>query len=285
MKIATNKNVKKGIMLILCYAFLMSISTAFTKQTQTIINPFTLIFWQSLLCCLFVLPKIKSAQINRFKPIWKLVLLRSLAGFFALICFYFALNHIPIVEAALLRNCAPLCVPLIVLIFYRKAITIKRLVPLTFGFIGVLVVMRPTATDISVWHIVGFTSAVGLAVSMVTTRMISAHISANESLFGYFFVSTICALIILIITENSVVIPAHSWLWVVVVAISLYFGLYLYTLAYSFAPASIVSPVSYIGIVFNGLLGWIVWHHVPDIFAWVGALLIIFSIWMTSKTP
>ena len=283
MNIAKNPNIKKGIVLTICYAFLMSISTASAKQTQTLINPFTLLFWQSLLCCLIVLPQVKNIKIESFKPIWKLLILRSLAGFIALVCFYFALNHIPIVEASLLRNCAPLCVPLAVLFFHGIAIPAQRFIPLMIGFIGVLVIMRPTPTNINVWHIVGFTSAIGLALSMVTTRMVSLHISANQSLFGYFFISTICALFTVLFTGNSVGIPSNSWLWVLVVSISLYLGLYLYTLAYSYAPASIVSPVSYIGVAFNAILGWVIWHHVPDTYAWIGAALIIFSVWIASK--
>jgi len=276
-------DVKKGILLTLMYAFLMAVSTASTKHTQSYIGVYTLIFWQSVLCSLIVLPQLKSTKIRKFKPVWKLLFLRSLGGFSALVCYYFALNHIPIVEASLLRTCAPLCVPFVVLLLHKKLIPLNRLLPLLVGFSGVLIVMHPSPDNISIWHLVAFLSAVGLALSMVTTRIISHYLSANQSLFIYFTFSAVFSFLLAIVNGNSIVLPEHSWGWVLAVSISLYFGLYLYTLAYTYAPASIISPVSYIGIAFNALFGWIIWRQIPDAYTWTGGVFIILSIWITSR--
>jgi drug/metabolite transporter (DMT)-like permease len=68
-----------------------------------------------------------------------------------------------------------------------------------------------------------------------------------------------------------------------VVSITLYVGMYLYNKAYTYAPASIVSPVSYIGVVFSGFWGLIVWKHVPDSFAILGMLFIFLSILISTR--
>lgn len=280
---APRLDVNKGIMLTLAYAFLMAVSTVSTKHTQTYVDVYTLIFWQSIVCSLFVLPQIKNTQLRQFKPVWKILFVRSLAGFSALVCYYFSLNHVPIVEASLLRTCAPLCVPFVVLFLHKKRIPLNRLLPLLVGFLGVLIVMHPSPNNINVWHFVAFLSAVGLALSMVTTRIISNYLSANQSLFIYFTLSAVFSLLLAIVNGNSILLPQHSWGWVLAVSISLYFGLYLYTLAYTYAPASIISPVSYVGIAFNALFGWMIWQQIPDAYTWTGGAFIILSIWITSR--
>jgi len=276
-------DVKKAVLMTLIYAFVMSIATAGAKHTQLSVHVSTLLFWQSLLCTLFLLPQVIKSKIYRPSGVWWLLILRSAGGFFAILCYYGALNHIPLVEASILRTCAPLCVPFIVLALHRKAIAHRRWLPLFIGFLGVLIIMRPSPTNINIWHLVGFTSAIGLAVSMVSTRMLSNHVSSKEALFVYFSFSTLLSLILVLVKGDPLAVAESSWGWVALVAFSLYLGMYLYTLAYTFAPASIIAPVSYIGIAFNALWGWFIWHHVPDTYTWLGAFCIILSIIITAK--
>lgn len=51
--------------------------------------------------------------------------------------------------------------------------------------------------------------------------------------------------------------------------------MWLYTQAYTYAKASVVAPVSYPGVVFAGLPGWLIWEHVPDAIALAGMCLVI----------
>lgn len=283
MVAVSNSMLKKGILMTLSYAFVMSISAASAKQAQTVISVPVLLFWQSFICCLFALPQIWGRWRMFPFSVWKVLLLRSFCGFMALLCYYYALDYIPILDASILRTCAPLCVPFVVFALYRKAVPKARWLPLFVGFVGAALVIHPTPTNISVWHFVGFASAIGLAVSMVTTRMLSTHISHREALFCYFGLSAVFSLIIAVFTEESIYLPRASWHWVSLVCLTLYLGMYLYTLAYTYAPASVVSPVSYSGVVFAGIWGWLFWQQVPDIYAWVGAFLVFLNIILSAR--
>lgn len=276
-------DIKKAVLLTLLYAFVMSVTTVGAKQAQSTLSVSVILFWQSLLCTLFLLPQINARKIFKPNKLWGLLLLRSFGGFSAILCYYIALNHIPVVEASILRTCAPLCVPFVVLAIHKKGIAYRRWLPLIIGFVGVLIIMRPSPSNINVWHLIGFASAIGLAVSMVSTRMLSSYVSAKDALFVYFFLSTVFSLMFVLFEGHSIVAPVDSWLWIIIVASTLYLGMYLYTLAYTYAPASIVSPVSYIGIAFNAFWGWAFWNQIPDVYAWVGATLIILSIILTAK--
>lgn len=278
-----NELLKKGIAMTIAYAFVMSITALAAKQAQTMIAVSTLVFWQSLFCTLILLPQMRGRWQKRPFSVWKIHFLRSFGGFIGFLCYYWSLNHIPLVEASLLRTCAPLCVPFVVLILHKIRVPKSRWVPLVVGFIGVSFIIQPTPDHLNPWHIVGFISAIGLALSMVTTRMLSQQVSGQETLFVYFFVSTALSLPLVFIQGDSVVLPIDVWPLVAVVTITLYVGMYLYNLAYTYAPASIVSPVSYVGVVFSGFWGWAVWEHVPDIYAILGMLFIFSSILISTR--
>ncbi|RDL43682.1 EamA/RhaT family transporter [Marinomonas piezotolerans] len=275
--------VKKGIYATLAYAFIMSITSVGAKFAQTQIAVPVLMFWQSVFCVAVLLPQMRGKWQRRPIHVVKAHFLRCLGGFFGFLFYYWALNHIPLVEASLLRSCAPLCVPFVVLIMHRVVIPKARWLPLIIGFVGVALVMKPTPEHFNPWHIVGFMSAVGLACSMVTTRLLSGHVSGQENMIVYFAMSALLSLPLVVLQGESLVLPSGAWLWVLLVSITLYVGMYLYTLAYTYAPASVVSPVSYSGIVFSGLWGLLIWGHVPDAIAIAGIALIFCSIVISAQ--
>jgi drug/metabolite transporter (DMT)-like permease len=49
---------------------------------------------------------------------------------------------------------------------------------------------------------------------------------------------------------------------------------FLFTAAYREAPAALLAPVNYAHLLWAGLLGWIIFGHVPDAFALIGMFLV-----------
>ncbi len=275
--------IKKGILATIAYAFVMSLTALAAKQAQTTIAVSTLVFWQSLFCVFILLPQMRGRWQKRPWSVWRIHLLRSFGGFIGFLFYYWALNHIPLVEASLLRTCAPLCVPFIVLAMHGIRIPKARWLPLLIGFAGVAFVIQPTPNHLNPWHLVGFVSAIGLALSMVTTRMLSHQVSGQETLFVYFAVSCLLSIPLMLWQGDGIAVPLDVWPLVGAVVITLYVGMFLYNKAYTYAPASIVSPVSYIGVAFSGFWGLVIWHHVPDIYAIMGVVLIFLSILISTR--
>lgn len=52
---------------------------------------------------------------------------------------------------------------------------------------------------------------------------------------------------------------------------------YLATEAYRHAPAAIVAPFTYSGLLWAILLGYLIWGEVPDYLGFLGALLIVIA--------
>ena len=50
---------------------------------------------------------------------------------------------------------------------------------------------------------------------------------------------------------------------------------YLLTVAYKYAPASLVAPANWVHVVWAALLGWLFFDHLPDQWAILGMLVII----------
>lgn len=214
-------------------------------------------------------------------------LLRGLAGLGAFYAYYAAIQHVPLLEATLLRNSAPLLVPLIALWFLQVRIPASRWWPLLVGFVGVLVILRPLPSILSAWHLVGFAAAWLMAASMITTRLLTYTESNQVVLFYYFSVALLVSTPLALITWQV----APWWVYgvLLLLGLGLALALWLYTLAYRAAKPSVLAPVSYMSVVFAGFWGWLFWRETPDLFAGVGTLLVVVSavmiLWQDQQAP
>ena len=268
------QNLTKGISLGILTVALASCVGAMGKHLTTMVDISAIVLFQYAICFLFTLPWVLRHGSTSLKTqySWRHGI-RGVSGCFCFYMYYLALKHIPLVDASLLRNTAPLVVPLVLLIGFNNAIPKTRWLPLIVGFIGIAVILRPGQQGLSLWHLVGFTSGVGLAISMVYTSLLAQHEPERRILFYYFLISLI--FVVPFFAINYQPIPTEALPWLIAVGIAMYFTFAIYTRAYSYVTASVLAPTSYFAVVFAGIFDWIFWDHLPDLWSLAGITLVI----------
>lgn len=251
-----------------------TLAAASAKYLSDAVHPHLMVCTQYLICLLTMTPWLINHGFSALKTEKTgLHLLRGFSGWACFYTYYYALGKIPLVDASLLRNTAPLCVPFIVMFWLRYPISRSNWLGLAVGFLGVAIILKPTPEGMSIWHFIGFLSGVGLAMSMVTTKELSLTESSNRILFYYFLISFLLSLPFAIYHWEPV--PLDKVPFLLFVGFSIFITMKLYTRAYGLAPTSILAPFSYFGVVFAGLFGWLIWNHVPDLFTFLGILLVM----------
>ena len=151
----------------------------------------------------------------------------------------------------------------------------RRWWPLLVGFVGVLVILRPWPSQVSVWHLVGFSAAWMMAASMISTRLLTYTESNRAVLFYYFSVALLISGPLALLYWQ----PAPWWVYglLLILGLGLTLALWLYTLAYRAAKPSVLAPVSYMSVVFAGGWGWLFWQELPDLWAVAGTGLVVLS--------
>lgn len=271
---APQDNNLKGIF----YAFLTAIvGTGIAISSKVISSTVSvpqILLVQYSICMLVITPWLFKQRLVQLQSTrWPLHLLRGCAGWASFYCFYLSVDHIPLVDASLLRHTAPLIVPLIAWFALRVAIPRARWIPLTIGFIGIVLILRPGSQQAGIWHLVGLLSGAGLALSMITTRMLSATESSHLIVFYYFSISLLASLPQALLQWQPM--PLWTWPYLGFMGISTYLAMHLYTSAYSYAKPSIIAPISYFSVVLAGLVGWLVWDHIPDNIALTGIAIVV----------
>ncbi len=272
--VADRQSVSHAIYLSLLMVLLASTAVVAAKSASRTASTAAIVSVQYAICMLLCLPSTLRPGLSNLRTTrLGLHLFRGAAGVLGFYLYYGVLEYIPLVDAMLLRQTAPLAVPLVMWVWTRDRVPASAWLPLTVGFVGVAIILRPGPQGLSWWHAAGLMSGVALAISMVATYRLAATEPDSRILFYYFALSLLCVLPFGL--DDFAGIRWQDWLAILYVGVSIYYTLSLYTRAYAIAPASAIAPLNYLAIVLGGLWGWLLWGQVPDLWSIVGSVLVI----------
>lgn len=273
-----------GVSLGILTVFLGSTVAAAGKHLSSQVHVSTIVLAQYLICFIFVMPwclRNGRLEVLTQRPLQHII--RGISGCTCFYTYYLAMQHMPLVDATLMRNTAPLLVPLVILVWYRSSVPLSRLLPLLIGFSGVTLVLRPTFDGVNIWHLVALSSGLGLAISMVSTRELARTEPESRILFYYFSISLLFVLPFFVMNYQPIPVSAIPWL--LYVGVVMFVTFVVYTKAFSYVPSSVLAPTSYFAIVFSGVLDWLIWDVVPDIPTVMGIVLVVCGGLLILRSP
>ena len=209
---------------------------------------------------------------------WKLAFGRGLLVALAQLLFYTALADLELATVSALGQTNAIFIVLIAIIFYGEKVGLWRWSAVIIGFGGAVWIMQPGSNMFTWTAALPIGAAFCYAASMVTLRSFDVSIS---SAIIYLYSSIAAALgAILLATGTTDFSPIQSMSdALLILSMSLCGGFGVVFLMYAFrqAPASVLAPFSYFGILTAFGLGWIVFDELPLDKLFPGVILIILS--------
>ena len=152
---------------------------------------------------------------------------------------------------------------------------LRRWAAVIVGFVGVVIMLRPTPDAIQILAIIPIVAALFSALRDVTTR----RISTTESSTAMMFWSNALLLLVAAFTFPFGWLPMTlNDLWqLAVMGVIVGIAHWVMIEAYRLSEAALVSPFKYSGIVWGALFGYIFWQTVPDAFILTGGTLVVAS--------
>lgn len=266
-----------AVLLTLGASLAYSIMGALVKLISIDTTNSTIVFFRFAIGLILLLPLLtcdkitnRPLKLKTKRPI--LHLIRGLAGLLTLLLLYYSIKFIPLVDAVLLNTTYPIFIPIIYWLIMRVSTSWKTWIGVLLGFIGIAFVLKPGHELFDTASIMALLSGITAAIAIVSTRILSKTESPRLITFYYFVLTTIISAFLVAIDWHM---PSLYTL-IILLAIGLVATLYqiFLTSALSKAPARLVSPLMYSAIIFSGIIGWLFWGNVPDMFSLIGTLLV-----------
>jgi len=205
-----------------------------------------------------------------------LQLARGIVSVLAIGSLFAALGSIPLTDGLLLRETAPLWIPMLSAILLREPMP-PRIWPLILiGFAGVAMVLHPRLDHLGPGDLLGLASGLLYAVQTILTRHLDRLNEPQARTLFYIYAITISASFAP--AASTFAPPAGvTVLWLILGGILLLASTGCLVAAYQTAPAWLIAPIGYTAVVFAALLDWLVLNKVPHPQAALGMALVILS--------
>jgi drug/metabolite transporter (DMT)-like permease len=266
-------NLGLGILLTVLAFLSVAIMSALGKAASKSISSGVLVFFQNSISLVLLLPWVIRDGIGNLKTEHLgLHCVRGISGMLSQYFMFVALNYIPLVDAVLLVNAAPLFIPIITWIWLKHRIGVGLWLSLVIGFIGIVLILQPGRDVVSWATPLALVAGILSAIALVTVGRLNTTEPSLRILFYYFLISTILTAPLLI-TKWSPPEP-RAWIYLIGIGLTMAIAQILLILAYEQASPSRVSPFNYSVVVFSGIIGWIVWNEIPNALSIVGTILV-----------
>jgi drug/metabolite transporter (DMT)-like permease len=202
----------------------------------------------------------------------KLQIFRSLLSMIESGCFVLSFKYLSLANAHSVGSLAPVIVVALSAIILKEKVSPKTWVAIFIGFIGVLIILRPTSSIFDPKALLPLIAAFILGLYQIVTKKVSKHDTNETSLFY----TSLIGLIIMSLLASNFWTPVDKSSYTMFLGIGVFFslGLYLQIIALSKARASIIQPFHYTLIFWAIIFGYIFYNDIPDIFTVIGAIII-----------
>lgn len=261
-----------AIILLVIGNFAASLSDVAVKLLNGEVLTFQYIFIRQLLSAVVIFPlwwRQPPPQRKMYSP--KLNLLRAHLILVGSGCMVIAITHLTLATANAVFYAAPLLMLPLAIVLLGERPTLQRSLATVFGFVGVMVVLRPSEFHWAALFALGTTLT--LALFNLSARRLSNQQTVVSTLFWTSLLSLPISAILALLYWQP--IPNSHVLLILASAtlILTYNGLAV--MAYQRSPASSIAVAENSGLVFVALFGVVWFDEVPDWLTALGIMMII----------
>ncbi len=269
--------------------FMLALMNVFAKILSETHHVIEIAFYRNLIATLpflfiiFVLGR-RQLLVVKSKPL--AIGTRSVLGTLSLITTFAAFATLPMADTTAFLFTSSLFIPLLGIFFLGEKVGPYRWSAVIAGFIGVLIMLRPTGDINTLGVTLALSAAFMHAILQIILRYLGKFERPETVTFYFVMIGTVVAALPLPFVAKPPTLEEIPLLFGVGLTGAL--AQFLLSLAFSKAPAALITIFNYSGIIWATFFGWVIWAQWPVTAIWVGGGIVIASnlliIWRENRS-
>lgn len=197
---------------------------------------------------------------------------RGLVQGASMICFFYGIVHISLVESNALEFTSPIMATVLAMLFFGEPVRSRRLFALGMGFVGAMVALRPGFQELNQGHgLLAFASFLWAIVLLFIRRLSATESALTQSIYIGLILTPIAGGLasFVWVTPNL-----EQFLFLCMVGTTATLGQYLFAQAFRYAEMSAVLPLDFTKLIWSSLIGYFAFSYIPDALTLLGATII-----------
>jgi len=264
----------KAVILMLISSLAFALSAASVKLAGNL-PVFEKVFFRNIISVVvaFIVVRQKGMPAFGKRENQKFLILRSLLGILGMVLFFYAINNLVLADSAMLHKLFPFFVTLFASIFLKEKISKIQIPALILVFLASLLIIKPRFDYSILPALAGFGCAVVSGMTYTLVRFLRDREHPSTIVFYFSFASLVILAPLVLLDYQS---PTNAqWVYLIMIGVFAAVGQFSLTYAYRYGKASEIAIYNYTNIIFAGLIGFMIWGEISDIWSIMGGSLII----------
>ncbi|WP_299552437.1 DMT family transporter [uncultured Tateyamaria sp.] len=267
----------KGALLALIAFGVFSTHDVFIKTLGAIYSPIQIVFFSVLLsfplATIMLMRDAKPGTLVPVHPWW--MALRTVGAVITGVSAFYTFSNLPLTQTYAILFATPLLITVLSIPILGEKVRLPRWLAVIVGLAGVMVVLRPGATDLTLGHTAAIIAAFAGAFASIVVRKIGAE-ERTVVLLLYPMVGNFAVMGIALAFVYKPMPIEHLGMLAIISVMAWIAGRFIIA-AYQTGEAAIVAPMQYSQILWATAYGLLFFNEVPDTYTGVGAAIIIAS--------
>jgi S-adenosylmethionine uptake transporter len=269
-------NLKATLLALLAFA-IYSTHDVVVKHLGATFSPFQIVFFSALFSFpLITLMLVRDPTHGNLRPVhpwW--VTLRSLCVVICPTAAFYAFSVLPLAQVYALLFSTPLLVTVLAIPVLGEKVGVWRMLAVLVGLGGVMIVVRPGATELNLGHLAALVAAATAALQSVIVRKIGQDERRVVLMLYPLLISVAAMSVAMGFVYVPVTLPDLAGF--AVVAVFGFIATLLMVSAYTLGEAALVAPMQYSQIIWAVFFGVLLFDETPDMPTLLGAAIIVAS--------
>lgn len=268
----------KGVIYAILSALAFSIQNVIVKELSYTMSTGEIAFFRGFLSALLIIGLMRAQHIHLSHEDRPTLVMRGVLGGLGMICIFYALRGMPLADVSIISQLSAFFVMLFAAIFLDEVLPKGSKLPLVVIFVGGCLVVRPwNFASFNIYSLFALAQAVFAAGAYTTVSKLtnSGRHYPYEVVLYFLGCAALSGAILMAITGSFVVPNLAEWGWYIALGVITVIAQIWMTDAYATANPVVVSFVSYIGVFFNALWGFVIFQEMLTLLTVAGGILII----------
>jgi len=184
-----------------------------------------------------------------------------------------ALTLIPLAQLISIEFTTPIWGALLAVFFLGERMNMRKIAAIAFGLVGVLVIVRPGATEIEPGHLIMLAGAVCFGISVVMVKSLTRTDKVVAIIFWMLIIQSAIGIVPAIMVWRTP--TADMWPWIILISLTGMSSHFCMARALTYADATVVMPMDFLRLPLSALIGFLLYSEVIDLYTAIGAALIL----------
>ena len=247
------------------------------KATGDHIPLFQVVFFRNFFALLPLIFFIYFLNLN-FRSInnYKLHIARAFIGITAMSLFFISIRYVPLVEMQTISYSSVFFISILSIFFLGEKIGYRRIIAIFIGFIGVLIILKPSTELFSNYSVLPLIASLFLSLAVIVLKKI---LLTNNNILSVWVFTVLCTIISLFFYNENWVWPNNlDMSFMVASGILGFIAQICLTKSFQLADASILAPIDFSSVIWSFSLGYIFFGELISSDVLIGGLIIITSV-------